>query len=287
MTELDVSNSQVSTFLRCKRAHYYSYGMKIQSKKPSVAMTRGNMGHVALAQYYNSLKLGSTHKVAVKDATVALRDEAEFYPTLDTDTLLRELGSVLSHYFRTYEREASEIEVLEVEKSFEVQITADFSLPFIVDLILRHPRYGVEAWDHKFVWDFWSNKVVDLDPQLPLYYAGLKMFGYHSFGVRYNELRYRDTIENKNHPETRFKRPAPTITPSNVITTMDEHIETGREIYRLKQLPLDVWEKSVVRTRNNQACRNCPFAAICTGDLNGEDRGLYLGYDYEPKVRRR
>src|SRR6185503_12031261 len=109
--------------------------------KPSVAMTRGIIGHVALAQYYNSLKLGSSHKDAVKDATVALRDEIEFYPSLDTDSLLRELGQVLSHYFRTYEHEADQIEVLEVEKSFEVQITEDFSLPFIVDLILRHPNY--------------------------------------------------------------------------------------------------------------------------------------------------
>ena len=137
-----------------------------------------------------------------------------------------------------------------------------------------------EAWDHKFVWDFFNDNVADLSPQLPLYYAGLSMLGYPHATVRYNEIRYRATAQIKADPISRINRPAPRITPQRVLTTMEEHIQIGQRIFDLRQLGLDEWEKRVVRTANNQTCKNCDFAKMCIGELNGEDRNqFYVGVD--------
>ncbi len=288
MTDVDFKNSHSETesFRSCERRHFYGYGLRLRSGRPSIALARGTIGHEVLAGFYGSCKSGSDFKSARSAAyqclAKLLADFEEIYPT---DKLREDLAYCFKDYFKLAEREFDDIEVLDVERSFTVRINDSFTLPFVVDLILRH-RGRLEAWDHKFVWDFFNPNVADLSPQLPLYYAGLTMFGYPHATVRYNEIRYRATQEIKANPESRINRPAPRISPQRVLTTMEEHIQVGQRIFDLRQLGLDEWEKRVVRTANNQTCKNCDFAKMCIGELNGEDRNqFYVGVDYHERTR--
>lgn len=243
-------------------------------------MVRGTLGHEALAEYYRSLQRGDSHVSAVRAAFRKLATQLSEIEALYPGGKLREdLTFTLDAYFRYYEHEAQEIQVLEVEKRFDVAITDSFTLPFVVDLVVRTPE-GIEARDHKFVYDFYNDTLVDISPQLPLYYAGLKMLGYPPLRVRYNELRYRVTEKSKSDIAQRFNRPAPNISPQRVLTTMEEHIAVGERIAELRKLGLTEWKKKVIRAKNYQACSKCDFSKICIGELNGEPESNYIGLDY-------
>jgi hypothetical protein len=278
--DLKNSHSEIETYNRCERAHFYGYGLRIRAAKPGIQLVRGTLGHSALAEYYLGLKSGLSHKEAVRRAfshlAVSLTEIESLYPG---GKLREDLTFTLDAYFRHFESEAGEIEVLAVEQEFFVRVNDNYSLPFVIDLIVR-TQSGIEAWDHKFVWDFFNPTLVDLSPQLPLYYAGLKLLGYPPLTVKYNELRYRVTKEARTDIGSRFNRVAPTLSPARVLTTVEEHIKVGERIYYLRQLGTDEWEKVVVRAKNNTACRNCDFSKICIGELNGESRTNYIGLDY-------
>lgn len=284
--DLKNSHSEVESFNRCERAHFYGYGLRIRAAKPGIQLVRGTLGHAALAQYYRGLQSGFSHSVAVGEAFRVLSTQlSEVEPLYPGGKLREELSFTLDAYFRNFESEAEEIEVLGVEQEFFVRVNDNYSLPFIIDLIVRTST-GIEAWDHKFVWDFFNPTLVDLSPQLPLYYAGLKLLGYPPITVRYNELRYRVTEKAKADIASRFNRVAPRISPTRVLTTMEEHIKVGQRIHKLRQLGIDEWEDSVVRAKNNSACGKCDFAKICIGEINGESRDNYIGLDYVPREPR-
>lgn len=283
MADIDfkASHSETEAFRTCERRHFYGYGLRLRGKRTSIALARGSLGHEVLAEFYRASMEGDNFQTARRRAYATLGLQLSELEEEFPDGKLREdLAGCFKDYFKLAESEFEHIEVLGVEQSFTVRITGSYSLPFVVDLIL-HYRGRLEAWDHKFVWDFFNPNVADLSPQLPLYYAGLAMLDYPHATVRYNEIRYRTTRAIAENPESRINRPAPRISPERIRTTMEEQIQVGERIYGLKQLGLDEWEKRVVRTANNQACRNCDFARMCIGELNGENRNkFYIGVDY-------
>jgi len=278
--DLKNSHSEIESYNMCRRRHWYGYGLRIRSAKPGLQLVRGSIGHASLARYYSELQGGSSHREATKLAFEELGTQLSGVEPLYPGGKLREdLSFTLDAYFKWVSEESTQIRVIAVEQAFTVRVNDNFSLPFVVDLILR-TEGGIEAWDHKFVWDFYNPNLVDLSPQLPLYYAGLKLLDYPPVTVRYNELRYRVTEKAKADIGSRFNRVAPRISQARVLTTMEEHIKAGEEIYALRQLGLEEWEKKTIRAKNNAACRNCDFAKICIGELNGEDRKHYIGLDY-------
>jgi len=285
--DLKNSHSEIEAFNSCERRHFYGYGLRIRPNKPGLQLVRGSIGHASLARYYSELQGGNSHKEATRAAFAELSTQLSGVEPLYPGGKLREdLSFTLDAYFKHFESESRDIEVLGVEREFIVRINDNFQLPFVVDLILRTPE-GIEAWDHKFVWDFYNPNLVDLSPQLPLYYAGLKMLGYPQLTVRYNELRYRVTEKSKADLAQRFNRPAPRISPSRILTTMAEHIKVGERIYALRQRGIAEWEQDVIRAKNNMACRNCDFAKICIGELNGDSRDDFIGIDYVAKEPRK
>jgi hypothetical protein len=288
MTDIDFksSHSETEAFRMCERRHFYGYGLRIRGKRTSVALARGSLGHEVLAAYYGNCREGGNFReaksIAYGHLATRLTELEEDYPS---DKLREDLTFCFKDYFKLAEREFDRIEVVAVEESFSVRINEFFTLPFIVDVILRYDGI-LEAWDHKFVWDFFNPNVVDLSPQLPLYYAGLSMLGYPPVRVRYNEIRYRATKEITADPTKRINRPAPRVSPTRVLTTMEEHIRIGQRIFDLKQLGLEEWENQIVRAGNNQVCRNCDFSKLCIAELNGEDRNqFYIGVDYIERSR--
>lgn len=285
--DFKASHSETEAFRSCERKHFYGYGLRLRGRRTSVALARGSLGHEVLATYYGRCLAGDSFrqaKAAAYERLAALLSETEDdYPN---DKLREDLSLCFRDYFKLAEREFADIEVLAVEQTFSVRISPTFTLPFVVDLILRF--HGVlEAWDHKFVWDFFNPNVADLSPQLPLYYAGLAMLDYPHVVVRYNEIRYRSTKEIAADPTARINRPAPRISPARIRTTMAEQIEVGTRIQEFRALGIDEWERKVVRAANNQTCKNCDFSKMCIAELNGEDRNqFYVGVDYIARPER-
>jgi len=285
---IDSSHSETDSFRRCQRAHFYSKGLQIQGTKMSDALFRGIVGHNALAYYYQALKEGKTHQVAVDYALKdGLNDIFRQHDDLDQVVAIRPgLKLLLQQYFDTFENEADTIRVIAVEEPYRVEVADDYELKFVIDIIVSVPGSGIEVWDHKFVYNFYNPAALDLSPQLPMYLAGARILGYPVARARYNQLRYYETKENRGRPALKFRRQEVPITDQRVLTTMEEQVAVGERIAELKAMGVEKWEQNIVRAANGQICDRCSFSRICAGDLNGDDRRLYIGHDYRRKPPR-
>lgn len=276
------SHSEVEAFTSCERKHYYTYGKKIQSRGvTSDALARGNVGHQALSQYYRVHQLGGSEDSAIEAAEDAAKIEMKKYTVFDEQKLLRETLMLLGMYWDNYDTDWDRIKVLDVETLYDAQLTSEFVMPIRIDVILEYPPYGVLAWDHKFCNDFFSVDKIDLNPQLPKYWAALDALGKRVDGVWYNEIRYRNTKENNADPSQRFRRTNVALSPKKVVTVMREQMMVAKRITHLKSLPLVEWEGSIVR--NQQACLMCKFPQLCSADLDGQDSDLIESAFYEPR----
>jgi CRISPR/Cas system-associated exonuclease Cas4 (RecB family) len=276
------SHSEVEQFAACERRHFYNYGHKIQSRSTSDALARGNVGHLALATYYELRKIGNSHESAADAALDIVAPEMRRYEVFDQDKLTSQLLLLLGLYFDEYEDQDEDKKILHVELAVDLQLTEEFRMPAKVDLVRWWPEYGVVAEDHKFCNDFFSVDKVDLSPQLPKYMAVLEACDIKVDGVMYNEIRYRNTKDNLANPSERFQRTPIPLTPTKVVTVMREQMMAARRISQLKALPLAEWESKIIR--NPLHCQMCPFTAICDADLNDQDSDLVLNSYYESKV---
>lgn len=278
------SHSEVEQYAACERRHFYNYGHKIQSRTTSDVLARGNVGHLALATYYEARKLGASFDDATEAAFDIVTPEIKRYGVFDEDKLSRELIFLLGLYFDEYEEEDEDKEILHVELSVNVQLTEEFSMPAKIDLIRHWPGLGVIAEDHKFCNDFYGVDAIDLNPQLAKYFAVLEALDMKIDGVMYNQIRYRNTKDNQVNPSERFERTPVPIGPNKVVTIMREQMMAARRISQLKSLPLVEWESKIIR--NTLHCKMCPFTAICAADLEGQDSDLVLNSYYEDKEYR-
>lgn len=277
------SYSEVDTFLRCGRMHYYSYGLRLRGKFNGEALERGIIGHEALASYYRGRMDGLSHDDAVGEAFVTLGKAGSESEAYDKTKLNFATADLVSLYLDHYANDP--IEVLAVETEFSIKILDDYELPVRVDLIVRNLHTGrVEAWDHKFVKDFYDEEAVRLKPQLPLYWAGLQEAGIHVDDLLYNMVRHRGSLSNKANPSERFVRlPIPT-NASRVSRTLEEHLMAGNRIAAWKSMGIEEWNAKVLR--NPSACGMCSFRALCSADLDGDDTTLLREFDYAVKTPR-
>jgi CRISPR/Cas system-associated exonuclease Cas4 (RecB family) len=278
------SHSEVEAFLNCERRHYYGYGLEVVPIKESDALIRGNVGHAALANYYNLLKDGVPYQERVDSTLKLLVTECDRYTTSSKTDLLSELVFLLSHYFVHYRERDENLEVLAVEKEYLIPVGDNFYIKMYVDLIVRMPNVGVAAWDHKFVWNFYDPEQIDINPQLPKYVGAMRGDGYRVSAAFYNQVRYQNTKENTADPGKHFSFDRVELSPARVKRTIQEQIVAAHRIKELKDMPIEEWEQHVLR--NPSACDRCPYKMICAEDLNGKDIGLTLAFSYKKKEPR-
>lgn len=279
---IKTSHSEIELFAKCERAHYYGYGKKLQSKKPSDALLRGSTGHECLATYYTAIKDGES----VEDASnSALAKLIEFVNNADSKhrTLYAALYDTLDAYFENYADQDSNLEILAVEQEFNIPVGPDFYIKMFVDLVVREPGEGLVAWDHKFVWDFLKGELIGVLPQLPKYMGALQSGGIKVNKLVYNQVRYRDTKSNEANPSEKFERLDVPVNKERVIRTMQEQISAAKRIRSYRESGLENWEKSVLRAGNSIICKNCAFLDICSADMRGEDTALMEEYYYAKK----
>lgn len=288
--QLSASHSEIETFTSCERKHYYSYGLKIHGKTMSDKLIVGIMGHACLAAYYQARQDGIGHD----DALDILIDEfykqkaSYTHEIFDGDKWFNFLFDALTKYFDHYGDEVKDAgwEVLRVETRYDVRLTDTFTIPIVLDLLVRIPGYGIVLLDHKFTWNFYNVDQIDLSPQLPRYYVALSELGWKINGIWYNEIRTQVTKANKDNPAELFSRVPITLNANKSVTIMREHLMAAERIGKLRQLPggIEEWEQSIIR--NTSACNMCGFKTICAADLDGNDSEIILRNFYEEKKSR-
>lgn len=284
---LRASHSEVESFLKCERSHFYAYGESIEPTKMSDALARGQLVHISLAEYYRTLKDGGQHAAALGAAIKALSEYARTISVSNMEGLRTECTKLVVGHCNYWFKQGYQWEIVEVEKQIDVKVTDDFILPIVVDLIVIDREHGLTVVDHKVTYNFFTETGLDLNPQLAKYMKALQYEGYDVKSAMYNEIRYRTTKSNADDETERYRRTKVNMPLARINRTMVEQIRAAQRISRLKSLSKEEWESKVLRVASSIVCDRCSFKDICTSDLNGNPgRELMLKYDYKPRTRR-
>lgn len=283
----NVSYSETSSYLLCKRKHYYGYTRSLKPIKTSEALSMGSLIHEILEAYYRTILSGgdtvSEQQSMIPAAMEAARGaydaaiEGGYKDEAGKRATVQEV--VFDYYLDHMEPYVSKgWRVLAVEKEFTLAMEQEegqpddevISTPFVIDLILRDPKGKIVVVDHKNIWDFITPEEAALNPQIPLYMACLRGLNYKVDRGEYNMLRTRridgpkmkkdELVEvvsaavtaGGGFPESDFDKPVPKLTVAQLEEIAVEYgivTQSGAtDEQRHQTLPLKPSSARVMRT---------------------------------------
>jgi uncharacterized protein YnzC (UPF0291/DUF896 family) len=282
-----VSNSEASTFLSCEMRHYYAHVLNIEPINASTSLSRGNIGHEALAVFYTYLKDGHNVDVALSaaldivDGYFAQEYVKQSNPnkqaTLD---MLNGLKFLLERYAE-YQKQ-DQWEILSVEEQHTLPIIDQYGYTMRLDLLIRNKLSEIWIVDHKFVYDFKPPDMLTINAQMPKYIATVRQStGLIVKGGILNQIRHRVKKGPMTDDELFRREP---LRPSNkkIRNIMREQIDISQKIIARHSMPIDEAHRVSPRVLNEMVCKNCPFLQPCMTELEGESITLMLKQHYRP-----
>jgi len=272
-----ISNSEVSTFLSCERKHYYGHGLGLAPKKLSDSLSRGIIGHEALAEYYEN--------DCNPDKMFRVVDTHAVQGTGDLD-MLTGLRTLLAFYVEHYaEEDAKLFDILEVEKAYYMDLGDEYSYGMRLDLLVQMkagPYMGEKIIiDHKFLYNFMTADELSLNVQLPKYIGTLRNSGHDVKRGMLNQLRWRVTKANEHVAAERFRRDIVTPSAPLIRNIMKEQVIASEKIADRKAMGVEQYGATALRSINSMTCKNCSFSNLCSTELNGEDASVMIQTEFE------
>lgn len=280
------SQSEVDSYLSCEMKHYYAFGEPcpdgshgIAPKTHGEGLTRGNIGHELFANYYSAIRDGISVDQAREGALV------EHYSMMLQNTHLmpiyNQIGDIFTKYVTHYADEFDEWQPVAIEHEFRVKIPGPEGMEFAFkpDAVMKNKHTGkVYIWDHKFLYNFYKDRVLGIMPQMAKYKRALELLGYAVEDGIYNQI---STRPNSKDP---FRRIPTGITKAKADQFWHEQVTAQRRIHRLKtQLTNEEWREQSLRTASSFNCDHCPFLELCTFDISkANGRKLLLNQSFEP-----
>lgn len=274
-----VSNTQVTMRNTCKQQHHYRFVIGIEPTKRNLSkpIYRGIVGHDALAAFYTCYKEGLSVESCKEAAFQVIKAEMkslDFPDDFERVEILAELKSLIEAYTE-YSRSDSFI-VHEVETVHQVDLTDSIAYGWRLDLLIELTKGEFKGdlvvMDHKFIYNFKSDRELKMDGQFPKYIEGLRKNGLTVTKGICNQLRYRPIKDPT--PDQIFKRSWVMTNPTQRETIWKEQTEAAKEIV-LNTAPPH-------RTLSGFICRSCYFATICDAELDGIDATQLIATQYQP-----
>lgn len=295
-----VSNTEVITWNTCKQRYFLTFDLNLEPKKPGIALYRGIVGHAMCEAYYTpmigvspGLKTEALFDFCEKKAWEVYRSYLAVAEALDENEALLDLKRVMERYFayaRSYPTKSINNSnqrqwiILQVEKYYDLDLVDDFDYAGRLDLIARIDG-RVVIIDHKFVYNFWTQDKLDLNPQLPKYVGILRNNGIKIDEVMVNQIRYRP---KKRPPfytdEEMFKYSFYVPTPAEVNNHLKEQIQVSREIVEWRSKPIEERARLATRILNDMVCTSCPVKSLCIMGLKGLDIKNEIAAFYQPNT---
>lgn len=274
-----ISQSEVDSFLSCKRRHYYAHMEKIKPKTYSKALNRGTIGHDVLAQYYLSLKELRSVDQAKEDAMQVLNK----YAQAENMEVLLELTVILNRFFSWAAATQMHWEILEVEQEHRIPVPGtDLIYPFKADLLVRDTkRDKVILVDHKFIQDFYKDDLIAILPQMGKYVGALQMAGIQVDDGAYQMLRTRSvkSTDINDHLRLQYMN----LKQVKIDRYLKEQFSGMKQISAASKIDQETYrENFALRSANQFNCRSCPYLDLCTLDLQEGNRDLHIRSFYEP-----
>lgn len=294
-----VSNSEVQTFLLCRQRYHLAHDLNLEPIHPGPALYRGSVGHEMLEAYYRvfiGLFPGQkTPEVYAKAEAEAWAVYRKYFAMADMsqNEVLVDLRQIMKQYFeyaRSYKDKTStnsnqrEWVILQVEKYYELDLTDEYKYVARLDLAARIDGL-VTIVDHKFVYDFWTQDKLDLNPQLPKYTGILRNNGIRVDQVMVNQIRYRPKKKPPFYSdEERFKYSFSIPTDMEVRTHLKEQLLVSEQVVAWRDKPMEERAATAVRILNDMVCRGCPVKSLCIMGLKGIDFNNEIKVSYQPNT---
>lgn len=254
-----ISHSEVESFSQCEKKHEYAHIQKIQPKSSSIALDRGNAGHLMFEVFFKSLKEGKPTSIA-KQLALMNPELMQKYPMVAVGEAM---GYVTYWIDNIWPRLGWKI--VDVEREFRINVGEGLIYPLKCDLIVEI-NGELHLVDHKFTYDAYGESVERLLPQMPRYAGALRKLGINIRGGIYNYIRTRPLKD----PASRFVQSPVKFNDNRIKESILDLIQEMRTIHQLELTPVNERRRSV-RTANKMNCGNCGFAELCARELEGKD----------------
>lgn len=280
-THVNISNSEVASYLKCERRHFYGFRLGLVPKSMSRSLLRGTVGHEGLAEYYLSLQRGDAPEDAPAKAIIKVRELA--MQDLSNAETYSEVIDLLNRYFQWCQTQDN-FEVLDVERMYYMPIMDGHHFSMRLDMLVRFTSGAfmgeVVLFDHKFVYDFWPENAMTINAQIPKYLGALK---FNNVPVRRAIINQIRTRVNKGPmaDSEKFRRSQMNVGMNEIKNLIREQIIASERILALNALSEDEHSARVLRAMDRFTCENCPFLALCKADLNGEDTSLMRQVEFQ------
>lgn len=259
-----ISHSEADTMAQCERKWSYAQLEKLQPIKRSEGISRGNAGHKMLEVWAKEMIKGEDSEVALMFGlnAAAGMPNAALGVNLATQWI-REIFPTLGW------------KIVAAEVQYRVQLTETLVYPFKFDLLVEIDGEMVLV-DHKFLYDFYTQQMLDIFPQMPKYIFGLRSHGINARYAIYNMLRTRKV----NNIEDRFCQRRTEPNEFRIQEAMREQLISMKNIQRIKHDP----DWFPLRTANKMNCGHCGFADLCEVEARGDktSANLMRSAFYEP-----
>lgn len=256
-----ISHSEVEALGQCEQKHRYAHVDKLTAIRHSAGLSVGTDGHKAFETFFKAL-------LDTKgDEAIAKAQAMSVAAGLDNGPVVLKL--FVEWVDKVWPTLGWKVVACEVE--LRVAISPTLVYPCKIDLLVEI-NGDLVLVDHKFLYDFYTQQMVDIFPQMPKYIAALRNNGYPVKYAIYNMVRTRKVTKF----EDRYERLETHPSSDRLKISMGEQIEGMQRIER--GIPV------TIRSANKMNCGNCQFASLCAAELRGENTKLMRENFFEPNT---
>lgn len=284
-----VSNTEITSFSTCKRAHYYRFILSLEPRDHilSKSLYRGIVGHRVLETYYNAILQGGdvdeAKAAAMAQVTHEINNLMQENPeSYDLAEIIVQVGKLVETYAEVYRTDI--FTPLEVETVFSTVVapgvTYGLRLDLLAEITKGEYRGDIVVIDHKFLYNFKTMNELDMDGQLPKYISTVADNGYVVTKGIFNQIRYR-SLKN-NNPEDLFQRDWIKVKPTETERIWQDQIQVAQEIDEMKHLSIEEADRRATRNMSPYICRSCYFKTLCKLELNGQSIENAVRMNYQP-----
>jgi hypothetical protein len=264
-----ISHSEADAHGQCQKKHEYAHVQKLMPKTSSIALDRGNAGHLILETFLKAIKDGDVQEVA-KNKALMNPELMQKYPMVAVGEAMGWCVYWIDNIWPTLGWK-----IVTVEEKFQIDVAEGLAYPLKVDAIVEINRSLVIV-DHKFTYDAYSDTVMRIIPQMPRYAGALRKLGVQiEYGI-YNFIRTRPLKD----PAARFVQKKNPFNDHRIKQSIMELIQEMKAIQTFEQTPIEK-RPIAIRVANKMNCDHCGFAELCAMELEGRDTKLMRINDFE------
>lgn len=264
----NISNSEVTTFLSCRRQYEYAFVLELAPKDTATPLSRGTLFHYAMELYWRARLAGKLHEEAYQYGMEAFGNPSE--PT--SIEVIMETQFLWTRYMNHHAGFPTWRPV-GTEEQIDTALTPNLNMTIKYDFYFEDLTDGkYYILDYKLAYDFWQPEDHDLNAQMPKYIATLQGNGLQCDGGYLEEIRTRKISDaNARDPKNLFRRTRYVPSRAKKSAVLAQHIGASFEIEKFRNLPEAERKKAALPVLNKHgACKYCNFKDLCNSELEGK-----------------